>query len=77
MDGLFTQPRTLLASPIAEQLGCALKDSPMGRFIKVGEGKATSVPNVFACGDTAPAAGNMAMADGAMEGFGAHRGLMF
>jgi thioredoxin reductase len=78
MNGLFTQPNTQLASPIAEQLGCALEDGPMGRFIKVDEGKATSVPNVFACGDAARAAGNvtLAVADGAMAGFGAHRGSM-
>ena len=79
LNGLFTQPRTLLASPVAEQLGCALEDGPMGLFIKVDEGKATSVPNVFACGDAARAAGNvtLAVADGAMAGFGAHRTSMF
>lgn len=78
LNGLFTQPRTLLASPVAEQLGCALEDCPMGVFIKVDEGKATSVPNVFACGDAARAAGNvtLAVADGAMAGFGAHRASM-
>ncbi|MDT7517660.1 NAD(P)/FAD-dependent oxidoreductase [Rhodoferax sp. TBRC 17660] len=78
LNGLFTQPHTVLASPVAEQLGCALEDGPMGRFIKVDEGKATSVPNVFACGDAAQAAGNvtLAVADGAMAGFGAHRASM-
>ncbi|CAM8650964.1 TrxB Thioredoxin reductase [Comamonadaceae bacterium] len=78
MNGLFTQPRTLLASPVAEQLGCALEDSPMGLFIKVDDFRATSVPNVFACGDAARAAGNvtLAVADGAMAGFGAHRASM-
>ena len=78
MNGLFTQPRTLMSSPIAEQLGCALEDGPMGLFIKVDEGKATSVANVFACGDAARAAGNvtLAVADGAMAGMGAHRGSM-
>jgi thioredoxin reductase len=78
MNGLFTQPRTLMASPVAEQLGCALEDGPMGLFIKVDDFKATSVPNVFACGDAARAAGNvtLAVADGAMAGFGAHRASM-
>ena len=78
LNGLFTQPHTVLASPVAEQLGCALEEGPMGVFIKVDEGKATSVPNVFACGDAARAAGNvtLAVADGAMAGFGAHRGAM-
>ena len=75
MNGLFIQPRTPLVSPIAEKLGCALEDGPMGRFIKVDEGKATSVHNMFACGDAARAAGNvtLAVADGAMARFGAHR----
>ncbi len=78
LNGLFTQPRTLLSSPVAEQLGCALEEGPMGLFIKVDEFKATSVPNVFACGDAARAAGNvtLAVADGAMAGFGAHRASM-
>jgi thioredoxin reductase len=78
MNGLFTQPHTLLASPVAEQLGCALEDGLTGVFIKVDEFKATSVPRVFACGDAARAAGNvtLAVADGAMAGFGAHRGSM-
>ena len=79
LNGLFTQPRTLLTSPGAEQLGCVLEDGPMGLFIKVDDFKATSVPNVFACGDAARAAGNvtLAVADGAMAGFGAHRTSMF
>jgi thioredoxin reductase len=78
LNGLFTQPRTLISSLVAEQLGCALEDGPMGVFVKVDEGKATSVPNVFACGDAARAAGNvtLAVADGAMAGFGAHRASM-
>ena len=78
MNGLFTQPRTLLSSPIAEQLGCILEDGPMGVFIKVDEAKATSVPNVFACGDAARAAGNvtLATADGAVAAFAAHRSAM-
>jgi thioredoxin reductase len=50
----------------------------MGPFIKVAEGQATSVPHVFACGDAARPAGNVAMAvsDGAMAGIGAHRSMM-
>lgn len=48
----------------------------MDTFVKV---KATSVPNVFACGDAARIVGNvpLAVADGAMAAFGAHRGSMF
>ena len=67
MNGLFNLPRTVMSSPIAKKLGCALEDF-----------KATVVPHVFACGDAARAAGNvtLAVADGAMAGFGAHRGSM-
>lgn len=59
-------------------MSCALEDGPMGLFIKVDEGSATSLPDVFACGDAARAAGNVTLAatDGAMAGFGAHRGSM-
>lgn len=78
MNDLFIQPLQLQSKSIAGQLDCALEDDPMGLFIKVGEGKATSVANVFACGGNARAAGNvtLAVADGAMAGFGTHRGSM-
>lgn len=78
MNGLFTQPRTHIASPVAAQLGCALAQSPMGAFIQVDAMQQTSVPNVFACGDAARAAGNVALAvaDGAMAGIAAHRSTM-
>jgi thioredoxin reductase len=79
MNGLFTQPHTAMASPVAAQLGCTLVDGPMGPFIQVGPTQETSVPNVFACGDAARAAGNVALAvgDGVMAGLGAHRSTMF
>ncbi|WP_332747288.1 NAD(P)/FAD-dependent oxidoreductase [Hydrogenophaga sp.] len=79
MNGLFTQPRATMSSPLAEQLGCAMDEGPMGPFIKTGEAQATSIPNVFACGDAARAAGNVALAvaDGVMAAFGAHRASMF
>ena len=56
-----------------------LEDGPMGMFVKVDDFKAASVLNVFACGDAARAAGNatLAVADGAMAGFGANRASMF
>ena len=79
MNGLFTQPRTVMASPVAEQLGCVMVDGPMGAFIQAGATQETSVPHVFACGDAARAAGNVALAvgDGVMAGLGAHRSTMF
>jgi len=51
----------------------------MGTFIQVDALQQTSVPDVFACGDAARAAGNVALAvaDGAMAGVAAHRAAMF
>ncbi|WP_343630306.1 NAD(P)/FAD-dependent oxidoreductase [Roseateles sp.] len=79
MNGLFTQPRTSLSSPVAAQLGCAMEEGPMGPFIKVGPMQDTSIPNVFACGDAARAAGSvtLAVSDGVMAALGAHRSTMF
>jgi thioredoxin reductase len=79
VDGLFTASRTHLASPLAEQLGCALEEGPMGSFIRVDELKQTSVPGVFAAGDAARMAASVtfAVADGAMAGISAHRSLVF
>ena len=79
MAGLFTQPRTSPASPVAAQLGCAMADGPMGPFIQVSAMQETSVPHVFACGDAARAAGSVALAvgDGVMAGVAAHRSTMF
>ncbi|GGM30173.1 NAD(P)/FAD-dependent oxidoreductase [Pseudomonas asuensis] len=79
LAGLFTQPRTHLASPLVAQLGCALESGPTGEFIRVDLMRETSVPGVFACGDTALAAGNVAIAvgDGARTGVAAHQSLLF
>lgn len=79
MAGLFAQARTHMASPVAEQLGCAFEQGPLGPFIQVDRMGQTSVPHVFACGDAARAAGNVALAvgDGAMTGAAAHRSVMF
>ncbi len=79
LDGLFTLTRTVPGSPIAAQLGCELEEMPLGMQIKTDATQACSVPGVFACGDAARLAGNVAMAvgDGTMAGVAAHRSLMF
>lgn len=78
LDGLFTMTRLLPGSPIAEQLGCEFDETPMGMQIRTDAMKASSIPGVFACGDAARLAGNVALAvgDGVMAGAAAHRSLM-
>ncbi|EIT71450.1 MULTISPECIES: NAD(P)/FAD-dependent oxidoreductase [Hydrocarboniphaga] len=77
--GLFTASQIRMASPLAEQLGCAFEEGPMGAFIRTDAMKETSVPGVFACGDAARAAGSVALAvgDGTQAGVAAHRALLF
>lgn len=79
LDGLFTASRTRMASPIAEQLGCAFEDGPLGAYIRTDAMKETSVPGVFACGDAARMAGSVAMAvgDGTQAGVSAHQSMIF
>jgi thioredoxin reductase len=77
--GLFTQPHTRPASPLAELLGCAHDEGPLGTFVRTDALKATTVPGVFACGDAARGAGSVALAvgDGAQAGMSTHRSLLF
>lgn len=79
LDGLFVASRTEPASPLAQQLGCAMEEGPAGLFVRTDEMKATTVSGVFACGDVGRAMGNVAMAagDGAMAGLAVHRSLLF
>lgn len=79
LAGLFTQPLTRMGSPLAALLGCEFEAGPTGEFIKVDAMRETSVPGVFACGDAAIAAGNVAVAvgDGARTGGAAHQSLIF
>lgn len=79
LDGLFALPCIRMASPVAEQLGCAFEEGPVGSFILTDAMKATTIPGVFACGDAARAAGSVALAvgDGAQAGVSAHRSMIF
>jgi thioredoxin reductase len=79
LDGLFVMPRTRLAAPFAEQLGCAVETGPTGVYYKTDFTKETTVPGVFACGDSAIAGGSVAfaVADGMMAGVATHRSLVF
>ena len=79
IDALFTQPRTRMASPLAEQLGCEIEDGPFGPMIRTDGRKLTSVPGVFAAGDTTrvPPNATLAAAEGMMAGVGTHQSLVF
>jgi len=79
IDALYLAPRSTLNSPIAEQLGCALDEGPFGPVIRTDAAKLTSVPGVYAAGDTARAPHNAswAAADGVTAGISLHQSLIF
>ena len=66
-----------MASPLAEALGCAFEEGPMGPYIRVDEWKQTTVPGVYAAGDAADPKHNatLASASGVLAGIGAHQSL--
>lgn len=77
IDALFTAPRTRMASPLAEQLGCEFDDGPSGPYIRTDASKQTTVPSVYAAGDAARPGHNAswAAADGVTAGISAHQSL--
>jgi thioredoxin reductase len=79
LAGIFTASRTCPAGGLADDLGCAMEEGPVGVFISTNAMKETTVPGVFACGDAARAAGSVALSvgDGAMAGAATHASLMF
>ncbi|RCW67519.1 NAD(P)/FAD-dependent oxidoreductase [Pseudorhodoferax soli] len=78
LRGLFLAPSVAMASPLAEQLGCAFDASPAGPYIRAEMGQ-TSVPGVFAAGDAAMAWSNaaQAVAAGTLAGAAMHRAMVF
>lgn len=72
---LFTAPRTKPATPLAELLGCEHEDGPTGPYVKVDPWGATSVPGIWAAGDSATPMHNatLASAAGVLAGIGAHQ----
>ncbi len=76
---LFLGPRVSLAGTLADRLGCALAEGPMGDFVLVGPMKQTSIAGVFAAGDLAGPMPNVniAVADGTLAGIGSHQSLVF
>ena len=79
IDALFVGARTVMASDLAQQLGCAFDEGPLGSAIRVDTWKQTSVAGVFAAGDASSLMTNatFASASGVAAGVGAHRSLIF
>ncbi|WP_321918681.1 NAD(P)/FAD-dependent oxidoreductase [Burkholderia cepacia] len=78
VDALFVGARTAMASDLAQQLGCAFDDGPLGSVVRVDAGKETNVAGVFAAGDASTPMTNatFASASGVMAGVAAHRSLI-
>jgi thioredoxin reductase len=78
LDAIFVAPKTAMASPIAEQLGCAFDDGMFGPVIRIGENKETSITGVFAAGDAASSmhSGTLASASGVLAGVHCHQSLV-
>lgn len=76
---LYISPQSCLASPLAEQLGVEIDESPLGPVIRTDADKMTSIPGLYAAGDIAraPHSVSWAAADGATAGTSAHRALVF
>ena len=77
MDAIFTTPRTRMASPLAEKLGCQFEDGPSGPYIRTEGDKQTTVHGVYAAGDAARPGHNASWAagDGVTAGISAHQSL--
>lgn len=66
------------ASPLAEQMGCEIVETPMGRHLQVDDHQRTTVPGVFAAGDLArpfPSA-TQAASTGNRAGAACHQDLL-
>jgi thioredoxin reductase len=76
---LYLGTRSRMASPIAEQLGCAFDEGPAGPLIRTDELKLTTVPGVYAAGDVARPMPNAtwASSDGVTAGVAMHRAMVF
>ncbi|WP_157016613.1 NAD(P)/FAD-dependent oxidoreductase [Mesorhizobium xinjiangense] len=79
IDALFVGPRNRFNSDIAERLGCAVEEGPLGSVVTVDEMKATNVAGVYAAGDITRMGHTItfACADGVMAALAIHRSLVF
>ena len=77
LKAMFVTPRTSVASPLVQQLGCALDEGISGPVVRVDDWKATTIRGVYAAGDAASLMHNatLASASGVLAGVGAHQSL--
>lgn len=77
--GLFAATRTSPSSSLAEAMGCALEETPMGIQVRTDAENKTSVAGIFACGDVAraPHSVSLAVGNGTMAGAQVHRSLLW
>ncbi|MBE2264192.1 MAG: NAD(P)/FAD-dependent oxidoreductase [Burkholderiaceae bacterium] len=75
--GLFTAALCTPSHSLAEAMGCAIEETPMGLQVRTDAENKTSVPGVFACGDVArvPHSVSIAVGNGALAGIQIHRSL--
>lgn len=78
LAALFVGPRTHMASSLALQLGCAMEEGHSGPYLRINEGKETSVPGIFAAGDATMQmhSATLSVASGMLAGVWAHRSLL-
>lgn len=78
MQALYLVSRQEPAAPLAEDLGCAMVETPTGRHVKVDDAQRTSVDGVFAAGDLARPYPNamQAAATGNTAGAACHQDLL-
>ncbi|UHD45963.1 NAD(P)/FAD-dependent oxidoreductase [Aureimonas altamirensis] len=79
LDAMFIGAPTRLSSDLADRLGCAIDDSPLGSVVRTDDRKQTTVAGVYAAGDVARSPHSVAWAvgDGAMAGVAVHQSLVF
>lgn len=75
---LFIAAPLRMSSDLAERLGCAFDETPLGSIVRTDDWKQTTVPGVYAAGDNARVPHNItfAAADGVAAGIGMHRSLI-
>lgn len=75
---VFTAPKTRMASPLAEQLGCAFADGMTGPYVQVDNMQQTSFAVVLPAGDAASQMYNVTFASAArvMSDVATHRAVV-